>query len=108
MNTNQQRDYLTPGYDSRPPLPNATTSLIMGILSIVICGIGVVMGIIGVVMANKDLKLYNNNPGMYSDASLGHTKTGKICSIIGIILSGFIIVLYIGIFIFAFIANDFK
>ncbi len=102
MDQNQQRDYLTPNTTFQPPLPNATVVLVMGILSIVICGIGVVLGIIGIVLANKDLALYRNNPGVYSEASFNNTKTGRICSIIGIILSSLIIVFYIGIFVFAF------
>ena len=109
MEQNQQQDYLTPNTSFQPPLPNATVSLVMGILSIVICGIGVVLGIIGMVLANKDLALYRNNPGIYSEASYNNTKTGRICSIIGIILSSLIILFYIGIFVFAFaMADSFK
>jgi M penetrans paralogue family 26 len=95
MDTNQQKDYLTPNQTTLQPLPNASISLVMGILSIVICGIGVILGIIGIVMANKDLALYNNNPGVYSEASYNNTKTGRVCSIIGIILSSLVIIFYI-------------
>jgi magnesium-transporting ATPase (P-type) len=110
MNSNQQRDYLTPNTTYLPPLPNATISLVMGILSIVICGVGLVLGIIGLVMANKDLALFNNQPGVYSVQSFNNTKTGRICSIIGIILSALFIIIYAGILIFAFSTNmnDFK
>ncbi len=95
MDSNQQRDYLTPNQTVLQPLPNATVSLVLGILSIVICGIGFILGIIGIVMANKDLALYRNNPGVYSEGSFNNSKTGRICSIIGIILSSLVVIFYI-------------
>lgn len=105
MNSNEQRDYLTQNTGYLPALPNATVSLVMGILSIVVCGIGLVLGIIGLVMANKDLALYNNQPGGYSIASYNHTKTGKTCAIIGIVLNVLFVLAYAAILIFAFSAN---
>jgi hypothetical protein len=95
MDTNRQHDYLTPNQTSVQQLPNATIALVMGILSIVICGLGVVLGIIGIVMANKDMALFRNNPGVYSEASYNNAKTGRVCSIIGIVLSSLIVVFYI-------------
>jgi M penetrans paralogue family 26 len=106
MNSSEQRDYLTPNQTYLPALPNATVSLVLGILSIVICGAGLVMGIIGLVLANKDLALFNNQPGVYSISSYNNTKTGRVCSIIGIILNALGIILYIGIIIFAFAMQD--
>ncbi len=101
-------DYLTPSpYQTLPALPNATTSLVLGILSIVICGIGFILGIIGLVLANKDLALYRTNPGVYSESSLGNAKTGRTCSIIGIIVSSLFVIGYIiyMIWIFSFITS---
>ena len=80
------------------PLPNGTAVLVLGILSIVVCFI---TGIIALVMAKKDMALYNANPGMYSPASLSNIKTGKICAIIGIVLQGIGILVYIVIFVIA-------
>ncbi|MFT3844095.1 MAG: CCC motif membrane protein [Lacibacter sp.] len=109
METNQQQDYLTPNQNVQPPLPNATVSLVLGILSIVICGIGFVLGIIGVVMANKDMSLYANNPGVYSESSYNNTKTGRICSIIGIVVSSLFVVFYAAYMIWIFsMIKDFK
>ena len=105
MNSSEQRDYLTQNTGYLPALPNAIVSLVMGILSIVVCGIGLVLGIIGLVMANKDLALYNNQPGAYSITSYNHTKTGKTCSIIGIVLNVLFVLVYAAILIFAFSAN---
>ena len=76
----------------QPPLPNATVILVLGILSIVICFI---TGIIALVMAKKEMALYDANPGMYSQASYSNVKTGRICAIIGIVLQGIAILVYI-------------
>ena len=103
-----QKDYLTPNpLQTLPGLPNATTSLVLGIISIVICGVGVILGIIGLVLANKDLALYRSNPGAYSESSYNNTKTGRICSIIGIIVSSLFVIFYVGymIWIFSFISD---
>lgn len=74
-------------------LPNATGVLVLGIVSIVGCCCyalpGLITGIIAIVLYNKDKKLYDSNPGLYSD--YGNLNAGRILAIIGIVLS----VLYI-------------
>jgi len=68
-------------------LPNATAVLILGILSILGCcfyGSGIVFGIIALVLANKDMKLYKQNPNAYSNYS--NLNIGRILAIIGIVL----------------------
>lgn len=93
MEQNPQQDYLSQSNQQvLPNLPNATAVLVLGILSIVICFI---TGIIALVMAKKEMELYNANPGMYSPASLSNIKTGRICAIIGIVLQGIGILFYI-------------
>lgn len=88
-----------------PPLPNATASLVLGILSIVFCFtygvIGVILGIIGLVLANKDRKLYLSNPGAYSADSYKNSNAGRTCSIIGLILSGLFFLFAIVVIVFA-------
>ena len=73
-----------------PALPNATASLVLGIISIALCWcygvIGFILGIIGLVLGSKAVALYNQCPGMYSRASYKNANAGKICSIIGLIL----------------------
>jgi hypothetical protein len=73
------------------PLPNATAVLVLGIISIVGCfcygTVGLICGIICLVLANKDLKVYNNSPESYTVGSLSNLKTGRICAIIGLSLS---------------------
>jgi len=70
-------------------LPNSTLILIFGILSIVTCCcygvLGLIFGIIAIVMAKKATDLYMANPELYTGYS--NVKTGKILSIIGVILS---------------------
>lgn len=87
----QNRDSLSGGTGAAA-LPNATAVLVLGILSIVICFI---CGIIALVMANKDMALYRNNPGLYSEASYNNIKAGRICAIIGIALQAIGLVIYI-------------
>lgn len=68
--------------------PNATISLVLGILSIVLgCAIiGLILGIIGLVYANKGKKIYNSNPSLYTN--YGILNAGYILSIIGTVLGG--------------------
>ena len=81
----QQND----NYVIQENLPNATVALVLGILSILGCCcygiVGLILGIVGVILAQKDLKLYNANPTKYKGISA--LNTGKILSIIGIVLS---------------------
>ena len=74
------------------PLPNATSVLVLGILSIVVCFI---TGIIALVMSKKDMTLYAANPEAYTEASYKNIKAGRICAIIGIVLQGIGLLIYI-------------
>lgn len=80
-------------------LPNATGVLVLGILSIVFCFcygvIGITLGIIGLIMANKTLKTYKNSPNSYTEGSFKNVKAGRICSIVGLCLSSVYIVIII-------------
>lgn len=72
-------------------LPNATAVLILGIISIAgcCCGgiLGLICGIIAIILANKDQALYAAAPGNYTPSSYNNLKAGRICAIIGTILS---------------------
>ena len=80
-------------------LPNSTAVLVLGILSIVGCTcygiIGIILGIIALVLAGKSKILYETNPGMYSVASFNNLKAGRICAIIGVIISALYIIFFI-------------
>ncbi|MGD1946575.1 MAG: CCC motif membrane protein [Croceivirga sp.] len=91
-------------------LPGASTTLTMGILSIVgslvCCGpFAIIFSIIGLVKAKSAEKLYHEQPELYSDYS--NVKTGRILSYIGLALSLIMLIftiLYFGV-IFAFLMN---
>jgi len=71
-------------------LPNATISLVLGIVSFICCcfsaGIGgVIMSGIAFFLAKKDDKLYKENPDNYSNYS--QLKTARIIAIIGLVIA---------------------
>ena len=81
-------------YDLNGPkidLPNATVVLVLGIVSIVGCCcygiVGIVCGIIALVMAKSSTELYLSDPGKYTENSYKNVNTGKVCGLIGLILS---------------------
>lgn len=83
-------------------LPNSTAVLVLGILSIVMCFcygiIGLILGIIGLSLAGKDLQRYNANQGAYTTSSYNNLKAGRVCAIIGTILSSLyfiVIIIYL-------------
>lgn len=71
------------------PLQNATLILVLGILSIVTCFcygvIGLILGIVTIVLAQKATRIYAENPDLYT--GFQNVKIGKILAIIGMILS---------------------
>ncbi|HIP32047.1 MAG TPA: DUF4190 domain-containing protein [Crocinitomicaceae bacterium] len=85
-------------------LPNATATLVLGILSIVGClfwGLpGLICGIIAIALYSKDKKLYKTDPNHYA-MSFKNSQAGFICGIIGTILSS-LLVLYFIFFIVLF------
>ena len=60
------------------PQPNGTLILVLGILSIVICGI---LGPVAWVMGNNGMTLINSGGG--DQAQRGNVNAGRICGIIG-------------------------
>lgn len=78
MNENEIFEERAEIVDTPGRKPSHTPSLVMGILSIVfallIALVGDILGIIGIVMSVSKRKAYN-------------TKTGLICSIIGLVLA---------------------
>ena len=84
-------------------LPNASTSMVLGILSLVLCGpIGLVLGIIAMSLSKKDKQLYDANPSLYTAASVSNLTTAKTCGLIGVILSSLVLLFFILYFIFVF------
>lgn len=91
-------------FSPQAPLPNATPVLVLGIISIVGCFcygiIGLVCGIIAMVLAKKDLRLYNENPAGYTEGSYNNLKAGRVCAIIGLILSAIYLLIIICYLVF--------
>ncbi len=87
-------------------LPNSTLILVFGIISILTCCcygiIGLILGIVAIVLANKATKIYAENPEIYTGYS--NVKTGKILAIIGVIINALFLV-YV-IYIFAVVGSD--
>lgn len=83
-------------------LPNATAVLVLGILSIVTCCcygvLGVILGIIALVLSKKDRELYAMNAGAYTESSYKNLNAGRVCAIIGLILSILDLLAYIALF----------
>ena len=97
-----EEQQITP--QNQQTLPNSVGVLVLGILSIVFCFcygiIGMTLGIISLIMANKAIKQYLASPGSYSESSYKNVKAGKICAIVGLSLSSVYIIfliIYIGI-----------
>jgi len=91
------------------PLPNSTAVLVLGILSIAVCWcyglFGITMGIIALVLSGKARALYLENPELYTEGSFKNMKAGRICAIIGTVLSSIyivVIIIYIAILGVAF------
>jgi hypothetical protein len=87
---------------AKVPLPNASSVLVLGIVSIVLCWchgiIGLIIAIVALVLANRDLALYNQNPAKYTESSYNNLKTGRTVAIIGLVLAGlFLFMLIIGL-----------
>ncbi len=92
----QESDYGQAKYDRQPQnLPNATAVLVLGIISIVSCCVygvpSLILGIIALVLAGKDSKLYMQDPGAYTISSYKNLKAGKTCAIIGLVMFGLLV-----------------
>ena len=86
-------DYNQPQQDFQQPqvtLPNSTAVLILGIIGIVACccyGGGLILSIIALVLAAKDMRAYRANPHMYTKGSYNNLNAGRICAIIAMVFS---------------------
>jgi uncharacterized protein YacL len=103
----QYQPPVTP-FQNKIPLPNSTAILVLGILSIVVCCFfGIIMGIIALVLASKGKALYDANPNLYTESSFSNMKTGRICAIIGLVLSAMVTIYYFIVFLIVGTAMSF-
>ena len=92
--------------NTQKDLPNSTTILVLGILSLIFCWcygfIGLVLGIIAVALSNGQRRLYLESPGEYTEDSYRNVNSGRTCGIIAICIAAVImliaIVLFMGVF----------
>lgn len=88
-------------------LPNATATLVLGILSIVFSCcyglIGLIVGIIALAISGNAKKMYEANPSEYQGYE--NLRAGRIMAIVGIVLSALFIlfiIVYVVILGYAF------
>lgn len=83
-------------------LPNVTISLVLGIISFIACCFssgfgGVLLSGIALFLANKDKKLAADDPEVYEN--YGQLKTARTIAIIGLVLAGLMVLLFVGLMI---------
>lgn len=71
-------------------LPGAGSVLTLGILGIVFSlgFLGLIFNIIALTKSATLTREYNTYPGRYTEASLSKVKSGKVCAIIGLSITG--------------------
>jgi len=98
---NQATQGQKPAEGEKQMLPNSTAVLVLGIVSIVgvLCTqgiLGIILGIIGLVLASAPMKELKLDPDRYTESSIKNLKAGRICSIIGVSLGGaFLLVVFL-------------
>ena len=76
-----------------------TLILVLGILSIVVCG---PLGIVAWILGNTDLREMDG--GLMDPEGRGSTQAGKVCGIIGCILAGVSLLVTLGFFLLFVVA----
>lgn len=86
-----QNPYNYDPYRQKRDIPNATAVLVLGILSIPTCicyGIvGIILSIVALVLSSSASRAYNTSPELYTTTSKNNLNAGRVCAIIGLILS---------------------
>jgi uncharacterized membrane protein len=93
----------TPNVGLQQPVPNSMGAFVLGIVSLVLVPIcccygqfiALITSIIGLVLALGAIKKYNENPSLYDEKSFKRAKTGKLLSIIALVLAVLFVVLTI-------------
>jgi hypothetical protein len=101
MEQQQPQQQMNAPQQGTQDVPNAVGVLVLGICSIVLCGLGPILGTIALVMSGSGKKAYEANPSAYKLSSYNNLKAGRICGIIGLIVGALVWIYYIFLFIFA-------
>ncbi|MCU0435253.1 MAG: DUF4190 domain-containing protein [Bacteroidia bacterium] len=92
-----------PMFGGQRPLPNAVGVLVLGICSIVGCfcyGIpGLICGVIALILAAGAKRKYQQSPDEFTETSYKNMNAGRVCAIIGTILSALYFLFFILILI---------
>jgi hypothetical protein len=90
-----------PGYGAPPPEhPRATTILVLGILSLVTCGI---LGIPAWIMGNTALREIDASRGALGGR--GSVQAGRVCGIIATVILALTVLLLIAVIALAFVGT---
>jgi len=91
-------------------LPADSSAMTLGIIAVVItvagccCGllayVSLILSIVGLISANKSIKLYEFEPENYSPYSYNNVKNAKILNIVTIVVSGLISLFYTVYYLF--------
>ena len=79
-------------------LPHSQAALILGISSIITACccygvVGIILGVIGIMQANKAVAVHNQDPDLYT--GINNANTGKTTSIIGVVLGVIVVIVYL-------------
>jgi hypothetical protein len=55
--------------------------------------IGLVLGIVALALSPKAVEMYTANPGKYTESSFKNVSAGKICAIIGVVITGLLMLI---------------
>ena len=108
-NSSTQQQNIQSQFITKPDLPSATATLVLGIISIASFWcygiVGIITGIIALAISGNSKRLYNENPGKYSESSFKNLNAGRITAIIGLSLSAIwvvVVILYLFIGVAAY------
>lgn len=98
-----EEQQFTPDHKVAMAVPNSTAALVLGIISIPMCCccgwwsafVGVILGIVGIVLAGQAIKEYYARPDLYTIGSLKNAQAGRVCAIIGLVLSALVLVFFL-------------
>lgn len=94
--------YPPPLGGSPQPIPNATAIMVLGICSIVLCGLGPILGTIALIMGRNAKQEYESKPGYYDPGSYTSVKAGRTCGIVGVCIGTLSWIIAIVYFVFMF------
>ena len=93
------RQYVNHTVVNKQQLPNASTVLVMGILSLVLsCGIGLILAIIGLNLSKEGVRLWQEDQMGWD--GYGSLNAGRVMCIIGLCLNGLVALYFLVIFLF--------